>query len=209
MPWHPFEKGHEYSLEEVVTACEQRILADGVVDKEGKPQLVEHMRRSFPTTVVWAPFAKRGWGTSPFNPNCWRLAKNRPILASATAVSEPPDEEEFYLFPGERAEEAELHEGRPCRIFVNSYERNRLAREQCLQHYGLQCAVCDLEFAERYGEFAREIIHVHHLQPLSEIRHDHPIKPIDDLRPVCPNCHAVLHIKPRRTIQQIRTILGK
>ena len=35
--------------------------------------------------------------------------------------------------------------------------------------------------------------HVHHLSPLSIVGADNQVDPIDDLRPVCPNCHAVLH----------------
>jgi 5-methylcytosine-specific restriction enzyme A len=36
-------------------------------------------------------------------------------------------------------------------------------------------------------------IHVHHLTPLSSLGTDYEVDPIRDLRPVCPNCHAVLH----------------
>ena len=36
-------------------------------------------------------------------------------------------------------------------------------------------------------------IHVHHLKPLAQIGEQYELDPINDLRPVCPNCHAMLH----------------
>ena len=34
---------------------------------------------------------------------------------------------------------------------------------------------------------------VHHIKPLSEINEEYEVDPINDLIPVCPNCHAMLH----------------
>ena len=51
-------------------------------------------------------------------------------------------------------------------------------------------------------------IHVHHLYPLSEAGEEHEVDPATDLRPVCPNCHAVLHLNGRcRTIEEVRQLL--
>ena len=51
-------------------------------------------------------------------------------------------------------------------------------------------------------------IHVHHLRPLSEVGEAHAVDPIKDLRPVCPNCHAVLHRRvPVFSIEELRTLL--
>ena len=50
-----------------------------------------------------------------------------------------------------------------------------------------------MNFRERYGPIGQEFIHVHHLTPLSEIRKSHKVDGAKDLRPVCPNCHAMLH----------------
>jgi len=36
---------------------------------------------------------------------------------------------------------------------------------------------------------------VHHLVPISKIGKKYRVDPIKDLRPVCPNCHAVIHLK--------------
>jgi hypothetical protein len=43
--------------------------------------------------------------------------------------------------------------------------------------------------------FASLVIHVHHLRPQSSIGKRYRVNPIADLRPVCPNCHMVLHLR--------------
>ncbi|MDB4678703.1 HNH endonuclease [Rhodopirellula sp.] len=84
-------------------------------------------------------------------------------------------------------------EGAVKRIFVNSYERSALARKKCIEHWGLDCAVCGFNFKSQYGSFGEGFIHVHHLRDLASIGREYNVDPKEDLRPVCPNCHAMLH----------------
>lgn len=84
-------------------------------------------------------------------------------------------------------------EGAVKRITVNAYERNPQARAACLRAHGLSCAVCGFNFASVYGEIGENFIHVHHLKPIAQIGTEYTLDPIQDLRPVCPNCHAMLH----------------
>lgn len=86
-------------------------------------------------------------------------------------------------------------EGHAYKILVNKYERNLEARQKCIEIYGYSCQVCETNLEEVYGEVAKEFIHVHHLIPLSEIREEYQVDPANDLLPVCPNCHAMLHRK--------------
>ena len=44
-----------------------------------------------------------------------------------------------------------------------------------------------------YGEIGKDFIHVHHLIPLNEIGKEYIVDYKNDLIPVCPNCHAMLH----------------
>lgn len=116
----------------------------------------------------------------------------RPELAHALELVGWIDSESVTLsqeiLPG-----MEIVEGAVSRILINSYERNAKARRLCLDHYGLICQLCGFDFVARYGEFAKNCIHVHHLQPLAEIKSEYVVDPIKDLLPVCPNCHAVVH----------------
>lgn len=84
-------------------------------------------------------------------------------------------------------------EGATKEISVNYYERNQAARNACIDHYVYSCYICDFNFEEIYGEVGRNFIHVHHLKPLHEITKEYQVNPINDLRPVCPNSHAMLH----------------
>jgi 5-methylcytosine-specific restriction protein A len=66
-----------------------------------------------------------------------------------------------------------------------------------------------MSFEERYGPEAAGIIHVHHVVPLSEIGERYEVDPIKDLRPVCPNCHTVIHAtKQARTVEQVAKMIG-
>lgn len=84
-------------------------------------------------------------------------------------------------------------EGAARSILVNAYERNPAAGRACIAHYGTRCQVCGLDLGERYGDIGKGFIHVHHLRQLSDIGREYEVDPVRDLRPVCPNCHAMLH----------------
>lgn len=86
-------------------------------------------------------------------------------------------------------------EGGKKEVLVNKYERSPEARKKCIEIYKARCAVCDMSFGETYGEFAEGFIHVHHIKKLSETGQKYEVDPKEDLRPVCPNCHAMLHRK--------------
>lgn len=84
-------------------------------------------------------------------------------------------------------------EGTTRRILVNAVERDPRARRACIAHFGPACVVCGMNFAAHYGPRAAGLIHVHHLAPLASLATAREVDPIRDLRPVCPNCHAVIH----------------
>ncbi|MFV0442884.1 MAG: HNH endonuclease [Planctomycetaceae bacterium] len=101
-----------------------------------------------------------------------------------------------------------LVEGAVRRITVNAYERNPEARKLCIEHYGAVCAICQFDFGVTYGPIADGFVHVHHLIPLSEIGTEYEVDPIHDLIPVCPNCHAVIHMGGQcLRIEQVRDML--
>lgn len=102
-----------------------------------------------------------------------------------------------------------LREGAVRFISINAYERNPKARKLCIDAHGTRCVVCDFSFAETYGEIAEGFIHIHHLSPLALSEGEREIDPVADLRPVCPNCHAVIHLKDGcMSIQSLREILN-
>lgn len=95
--------------------------------------------------------------------------------------------------PEEIPEGVKYYEGAISYVMVNAYERNPAARQACVKYHGTNCAVCGFNFAATYGEIGAGFIHVHHLKPLASVKKSYQVDPINDLRPVCPNCHAMLH----------------
>ncbi|MGL6194004.1 MAG: HNH endonuclease [Thermoguttaceae bacterium] len=99
-------------------------------------------------------------------------------------------------------------EGLRKTITVNAYERNYEARNKCIKYWQAVCTVCGLDFEERYGKIGCGFMHVHHLVPLSEIQRNYIVDPISDLRPVCPNCHAMLHKRaPPLAIEELKELI--
>lgn len=94
---------------------------------------------------------------------------------------------------GELEKPDEIYEGAKKTVVVNRYERNSEARIQCIKKHGCRCSVCGMDFEKTYGELGKGFIHVHHIVPLSEIGKEYRLNPIEDLVPVCPNCHQMLH----------------
>lgn len=98
-------------------------------------------------------------------------------------------------------------EGQSKTITTKSYDRNPRARKICLNHHGFSCNVCGFEFEKAYGELGSEFIEVHHLKMISSIKEEYEIDPIQDLRPVCSNCHRMLHRKnPPLSIDELKYI---
>jgi len=100
------------------------------------------------------------------------------------------------------------YEGAVNQVTVNAFERDKAARQACIDYHGLQCAACDFDFEAVYGERGAGYIHVHHHVPLSEVNARYEVNPQKDLVPVCPNCHAMIHRGAKTlTVRQLRAIL--
>jgi len=124
----------------------------------------------------------------------WYAFKN----ALPNIIPEEIDHQERYI------------EGASKTISINTYERSANARSKCIEHYGYKCAVCSFDFEAVYGSIGEKYIHIHHKIPLGEIKQEYKLNPIEDLIPVCPNCHAMIHrIKPALTIEQLKEWLNK
>ncbi len=113
-----------------------------------------------------------------------------------------------WSFQEELGIEKPLVEGASFTVKVSAFERNPVARRKCVAHYGIGCSVCGFNFGSTYGSFAENYIHVHHLKPLASIGEEYVIDPIKDLRPVCANCHAVIHLRqPPYSIEEVKAML--
>jgi 5-methylcytosine-specific restriction protein A len=118
------------------------------------------------------------------------------LLSNKIEVNYPDDVSESFF------------EGAVKEVKVNRYERSKTARDKCVDHYGYKCAVCSMNFEEKYGELGRDFIHVHHIIPISEIGKLYELDPIRDLRPVCPNCHSMIHRRvPPLSVEELKKLV--
>lgn len=91
-------------------------------------------------------------------------------------------------------------EGQANKRYVTTYERNPKYRKQALAIHGCSCVACGFNFGEFYGDYAEGYIHVHHVNPVSELNTPQNIDPETDLVPLCANCHSVVHRKKSKTL---------
>ncbi|MED4780937.1 HNH endonuclease [Brevibacillus choshinensis] len=108
-------------------------------------------------------------------------------------------------------EDAYYKDGAVKEYYGKRYERNIENRIRAIEIHGLSCGVCEFNFKEVYGEWGKDFIEVHHLNPLSTIKNEVVIIPETDLMPVCSNCHRMLHRKRERvlSIEELKTLLKK
>ena len=87
-----------------------------------------------------------------------------------------------------------VREGMPTRIERMVPLRNGTLRKKCLEQKGCVCAVCGFDPQKAFGEGFEQMIEVHHLYPVANGERE---VTVDDLIPVCANCHRALHAKSK------------
>ncbi len=152
------------------------VLGDGR-DEPFWNNMVQWARRQLNARGYLAP-APRGY---------WRLSELGVQRAAPLATGRLL----HVSYPDEVIEAAQ--EGAKRQVAVNAYERSAAARQACINHYGYLCAACGFDFEAKYGERGKHFIHVHHVVPLASIGESYMVDPVADLRPICPNCHAIIH----------------
>ena len=146
------------------------------------PYFRQYLLRSGDTMILWPPCDKG---------DPYRIDFHASSLA-------PVDGEEVF----------DVHtEGAVRTIKVNQYERDPHNRKSAIKQHGVRCFGCRVEMAETYGEIARGYIHIRHTKPFACLQSAK--KPnINDLVPLCPNCHAVVHLAdPPLTINALKDII--
>ncbi|MDC0664374.1 DUF3427 domain-containing protein [Marinobacter sp. SS21] len=150
-----------------------------------------------------APFTYAGVGSPIPHTGTERPARIDWIFGSDQSDEAP-------VFTDEYAPGASYKEGQRTKVLVNRYERDRNARDACVQHFGTRCKVCELDFGEKYGDIGEGFIHVHHTVPVSDLGEEYIVDPRQDLVPVCPNCHAMLHRRnPPYSVDELRHLLDQ
>lgn len=119
--------------------------------------------------------------------------------------------ERYVANPGPDGAAAEAGvEGSRSLVLVNKFERDPSLREACIDHFGTKCQICGFDFEIVYGDLGRDFCHVHHITPLNIFNEAKRVDPLQDLIPVCANCHAMLHRRnPVLTPSELRQTLRR
>jgi hypothetical protein len=156
----------------------------------------------FTRPAVRQPFTFEGLG-EPISSE-----ETRPVLIR-WRVNRSAGARDFEILPSEETSPARYLEGATRQVSVNAYERNPQARRACIRHHGCRCQVCGFDFEAVYGTMGRGFTHVHHKTDLATVGRRYEVDPINDLSPVCPNCHAMLHTaRPAMGIEELRAIVA-
>ena len=133
---------------------------------------------------------------------------SRDLIDFLSSVIGQPLSQPSYLQGNAFTDNRLFIEGMAIETIATRYERDPEARRRCISHYGARCVACGLNMADRYGPGVAGLIHVHHLAPLANSGQQ-LVDPVADSRPVCPNCHAVIHAQGAiRTIEQVRELIA-
>ncbi|MDP3298031.1 MAG: HNH endonuclease [Thermodesulfovibrionia bacterium] len=166
--------------------------------KENPSVSLRELQRKLPK-VKWNPQAS---GVSIKDQNAIKWLED---------IWEQRTQEEKSTIPiHENTENIDFKEGKRIKYEATRIERKVQAKKICISHYGSSCAVCGVTLSEFYGPIATGLIHVHHLNPISESDSERSVDPITELRPVCPNCHAVIHLKtPPYRIDELQQYISE
>ena len=78
-------------------------------------------------------------------------------------------------------------------------ERNPELRRKCIEYYkqlwggNIHCICCGFDFGKAYGKLGEGYIEVHHVNPHHTFEGEHMVDPVQDLIPLCSNCHSMIH----------------
>ena len=112
-----------------------------------------------------------------------------------------------FGFASESPAEVRLYAEGKCRTVTSrTYDRSPQARQACIAHYGYNCFACGFNFGSTYGSLGETYIEVRHLRQIADVGDEYLIDPVKDLRPVCANCHRMLHRRrPPLSIEELLT----
>jgi len=128
-------------------------------------------------------------------------------LEKVLKALDTPDQKYIETKNDEKLSENIFKEGSKITIEINKYERNIKAKQKCLEHFGRVCQVCKFKDFKIFGN-GISVIEVHHKIPISNYSQEYIVNPIEDLIPLCPNCHRAIHSKiPAYSVEELKELI--
>lgn len=83
-----------------------------------------------------------------------RFVLRRPVIRALLKLGIVKEKEFFTPNPDEVVKGSLVRDGGRRAVLVNVYERNPVARKQCIAAHGVNCCICGFNFGEVYGRDA-------------------------------------------------------
>ena len=113
--------------------------------------------------------------------------------------------EEHKYVQNEKSNQESFDEGFKVEIIKEATYRNQKIVSLAKEQHGSICEICQFDFAKTYGSHGEGFIEMHHLFPMHNGRRK---TTTEDLRPVCANCHRMLHRgKEMLSIEELKGII--
>jgi 5-methylcytosine-specific restriction enzyme A len=96
--------------------------------------------------------------------------------------------------------------GREATVYVRG--RSKKLRDLALQGANGVCVTCDVDYSKLLNGNGVRVLQVHHKKQLAASQTPRPTR-VSDLAVVCANCHALIHMDPKRAVpvEQLRQML--
>ena len=101
-----------------------------------------------------------------------------------------------------------VSEGKRKSVTTQVYERSKQLRDMAIAHYTVEgkivCAACGFDFHKTYGEVGSGYIEIHHQKPVFQYEETDLSRlvsdALNDLVPLCANCHRIVHRKKAKPL---------
>jgi 5-methylcytosine-specific restriction endonuclease McrA len=110
-----------------------------------------------------------------------------------------------------------ISEGRSSAKTILVRERSKKLREKAIEFFTdsdgvIKCCICGYEFGKTFGDYGKGYIEIHHKKPVYQYD-DKDVESvlseaINNLAPVCANCHRMLHHKKGVAFDEIKKIFN-
>jgi len=127
------------------------------------------------------------------------------LMGRKQPISAVLDSADLYDEPGTRAMQSHF-----------AIERNPTLRNESKLYWrtkmngAIRCIACGFSFKKKYGIHGDDFIEMHHERPLAGPTKSTK-KKVTELKPVCSNCHRMIHRHPRASLsmRKLNTLLGE
>lgn len=138
---------------------------------------------------------------------------NKSHVAHAVSLYSHSKKKVFVYDENEIISEGELQVRKAIRKTRSKKLRDAAIDRYSLSNGHIKCSVCGFDFVDFYGEIGKGYIDIHHEEPIFQLPAEGSEvflqKAVEKVKPVCPNCHRMLHQRKNNplTIEELKEMM--